>query len=116
MKTPDSLIGSKGGTLKKLIKLVPERKGALRNIIFGDTVSHVGVLAKVDLTKFKNLFLKYFRLTNSNGLNKVVQSIKDDNDITDVRLGAYMLATVYHETTFSFNPVREGGKGSASPA
>lgn len=82
---PDSLIEPDKKTFDKLVELVPEIKGDLRSVIFGSAVSHTNVLGKVELKKFKDFFSKHFKLAKSNGLDNVVQSIKNDQDTTDVR-------------------------------
>jgi putative chitinase len=42
------------------------------------------------------------------GINSVLQAF----DGYDIRQLAYVLATVYHETAHTMQPVREGGKGA----
>jgi len=49
------------------------------------------------------------------GLNALLNSSGSDASITDVRWLAYMLATTYHETAQTFQPIEEIGKGRGRP-
>src|SRR5262249_44518908 len=57
------------------------------------------------------------RLTQGqvDGLNELLDEIGADAAITDVRWFAYMLATAYHETARTFQPIEEIGKGRGRP-
>jgi predicted chitinase len=46
------------------------------------------------------------------GFTKLVESIKKDDAITDIRWAAYMLATVKHECAETWRPIEESGKGA----
>lgn len=45
------------------------------------------------------------------GMEMLLNNIEGDQDITDSRWVAYMLATVKHETAGTFQPIREIGRG-----
>jgi hypothetical protein len=49
------------------------------------------------------------------GLNALLGSAGSDESITDLRWLAYMLATTYHETARTFQPIEEIGKGRGRP-
>jgi hypothetical protein len=49
------------------------------------------------------------------GLNTILGAAEADETITDVRWLAYMLATTYHETARTFQPIEEIGKGRGRP-
>jgi putative chitinase len=49
------------------------------------------------------------------GLNALLASIEADPVQTDVRNIAYQLATTYHETGHTFQPIAEFGKGRGRP-
>jgi putative chitinase len=49
------------------------------------------------------------------GLSKLLDSAASDASLTDLRWLAYMLATVYHETARTFQPIEEIGKGRGRP-
>ncbi|MCV6638666.1 hypothetical protein [Candidatus Albibeggiatoa sp. nov. NOAA] len=46
------------------------------------------------------------------GLNNVLEAFAEDPLLTDVPHAAYMLATVYHETAQTFQPIYERGRRS----
>ena len=46
-----------------------------------------------------------------NGLNFLLESMETDPDLIDYRHAAYMLATTYHETAKTFQPIEEYGRG-----
>lgn len=46
------------------------------------------------------------------GLDNLLGYIELDNDVTDIRWGAYMLATVKHECADTFQPITERGPKS----
>jgi hypothetical protein len=49
------------------------------------------------------------------GLNALLGAAASDETITDLRWLAYMLATTYHETARTIQPVEEIGKGRGRP-
>jgi putative chitinase len=49
------------------------------------------------------------------GLNSLLEAMAPDATITDIRWLAYMLATTYHETAHTFQPIEEIGKGRGRP-
>jgi predicted chitinase len=50
--------------------------------------------------------------SQQSGFTNLIESIKKDNAITDLRWAAYMLATVKHECAETWRPVEEFGKGA----
>jgi len=46
------------------------------------------------------------------GLGFILNALKGDRDLTDLRWGAYMLATVKHECANTWQPIEEIGKGA----
>lgn len=52
---------------------------------------------------------------NAAGLRTLLGFIANDPDLTDLRLAAYMLATVKHECANTFRPIEEFGKGENRP-
>jgi hypothetical protein len=49
------------------------------------------------------------------GLQSILENMAEDPDITDVRWGAYMLATVKRECANQWQPLEEFGKGKGRP-
>jgi hypothetical protein len=49
------------------------------------------------------------------GLNALLGQMESDTTIADTRWLAYMMATAYHETAHTFQPVEEIGKGRGRP-
>lgn len=49
------------------------------------------------------------RLQHGDGLDELLGLIRDDPEWNDVRHIAYLLATVFHETAFTFKPITEYG-------
>jgi len=49
------------------------------------------------------------------GLNALLREIGSDTTVDDIRWFAYMMATAYHETAHSFQPIEEIGKGRGRP-
>jgi len=49
------------------------------------------------------------------GLNDLLDEMGADAAVTDLRWFAYMLATAYHETAHTFQPIEEIGKGRGRP-
>ena len=49
------------------------------------------------------------------GLNALLREMGSDTTINDIRWFAYMMATVYHETAHSFQPIEEIGRGRGRP-
>ena len=71
-----------------------------------------------DHAKFFTLYRNtYGSLTQSkvDGSESLLTSIEGDNDVTDLRWAAYMLATVKHECADTWQPIEEFGKGKGRP-
>jgi hypothetical protein len=51
----------------------------------------------------------------ADGLNDLLREMGADTAIHDIRWFAYMMATAYHETAHTFQPVEEIGKGRGRP-
>lgn len=49
------------------------------------------------------------------GLNFLMDRLEADVDVADLRWAAYMLATAWHETGKTFQPVEENGHGAGHP-
>ena len=49
------------------------------------------------------------------GLNALLREIGSDTTIDDIRWFAYMIATAYHETAHTFQPIEEIGRGRGRP-
>ena len=49
------------------------------------------------------------------GMCEIITHWEDNEELTDLRWLAYMLATVYHETAKTFEPIEELGKGLRRP-
>lgn len=114
-KTPDGRIDANGATFKKLISCQSKIPTSLPDCILAtDAASNAINLATLPTDHFKTYFKQYFGLTTTKGedFNGFVDKLKNDPDISDVRWAAYMLATAYIETAYSFNPVSESGKGA----
>lgn len=70
---------------------------------------------KIDILKFRFIYeVAVFKPLSDlahEGLTEVLECMQDDTHIDDVRWLAYMLATTYHETAFTWKPIEEYGKG-----
>lgn len=110
---PDSKVDPGGKTFKTLVSSQATKYQTLSSAIFGAAPTNSGILSGIPTTHFRNYFLKYYGLTTSKGedFNGFFEMLKKDASIKDIRWAAYILATVYHETTFSFKPRSESGKG-----
>lgn len=72
------------------------------------------VMQKIDRDKF--LFavqgpLGAFNDDQKAGLNKLLDFLEADMNVNDLRWASYMLATAYHETGHTFEPIEEFGHG-----
>jgi len=69
----------------------------------------------IDKTKFLSLYRDEWgepKQPAKDGLLFLLQSLEQDETITDIRHAAYMLATVRHECQRTWRPIEEYGKGS----
>ena len=101
---PDSLIDPGGKTFEKLksyYKASPDH-------------STLGIRSD----RFSLLYQKQYSMLSAaseTGLSKLINFILNDQDITDLRWAAYMLATTKHETADTLLPIEEYGKGVNKP-
>jgi hypothetical protein len=81
--------------------------------LFDNSDVNAVTLDLISTQSFKKLFRQYHGLTISKGedLEGFFNKLKSDPDITRYEWAAYILATAYHETMFSFKPKSEAGKG-----
>ncbi len=69
----------------------------------------------IDREKFLFAFQGPFGTLNTNqlsGLNFLIDQLEADDNVTDIRHAAYMLATAWHETGKTLQPIEEYGKGT----
>ncbi len=66
---------------------------------------------------FKGFRAAFGKLSQSqvDGLESIIGNIEADIRITDIRWAAYMLATVYHETARTMQPIAEYSHGVGRP-
>ncbi len=116
MKKPDGRVDPMGKTLKAIISQAKPFAANAKQLLFGPLPGNIGVLNKVNPHFFRRLFPKQIGngLTTTKGedLRGFFSLLQKDSNIQDIRWAAYMLATVYHETEFSFIPNEEKGKGA----
>ncbi len=60
---------------------------------------------------YQSLFGETLSAEQQEGFLKLLRFIKADEEVTDIRWTAYMLATVKHETAYTWRPIREFGRG-----
>jgi len=113
MKVPDGRIDPRGTSFKKLVSAQTVKPTSLAKTLFGTATFGTAVLNTIPTSRFKVFFKQYHGLTTTKGedLSGFFEKIKQDPTITNFGWAAYMLATAYHETTFSFKPKIEAGKG-----
>jgi hypothetical protein len=71
-----------------------------------------------DRATFFEAYVKHYGDLKPNprlGLEKLLESLEQDADMTDVRWAAYALATVKHECADRWQPIEEFGKGKGRP-
>ena len=117
MKRPDGRIDPYGMTLQTITSSLRCTGSDAKTILFGPAPGNTGILPKVDAARFRKLFGKQLGLTvtKGEGLLGFFGLLQKDTAISDIRWAAYMLATAYHETEFSFLPFEEKGKGATKP-
>ncbi|MGF1693939.1 glycoside hydrolase family 19 protein [Photobacterium kagoshimensis] len=113
VKRPDGRVDPNGATFNILLKSQRHTPTSIIGTIFNTPLVNTGILRTITATKFKQFFKQYHGLTVSKGedLNGFFGMLQKDSSIKDIRWAAYILATTYHETTFSFKPLRESGLG-----
>lgn len=114
MKTPDGRVDVNGASFKKLVEVQEVKPINLFKTVFGELSIHTGMLSTIPSARFKGFFKQYHGLTVSKGedFTGFFDMLRKDAEMTDIRWAAYVLATTYHETTFSFKPKSEDGKGA----
>lgn len=119
MNGQDGRIDPNGRSFKKLITIQNYLPDTLPDILFKKSLSadidpDVFSLQSIPTERFKTFFQQYYGLTVTKGEDFAgfFERIKEDHTITCLEWASYMLATVYHETMFSFKPKREVGKGN----
>ena len=65
---------------------------------------------KIFFDKIRPLFGGKMNQSQVDGLNNILNAC-NINELTDMRMVAYILATVYHETAKTMQPIEEYGKG-----
>tara|TARA_R110001583_G_scaffold112917_6_gene263173 strand:- start:61865 stop:62866 length:1002 start_codon:yes stop_codon:yes gene_type:complete len=113
MKVPDGRVDPKGGSFNKLMFVQDIEPVSLMKTLFPIDELDTSFLSGIPTEGFKKLFKQYHGLTISKGedLAGFFNQLKHDSDIMCFEWAAYMLATAYHETTFSFMPKSEVGQG-----
>ena len=113
MKHPDGRVDPKGRSFNQLILVQSSAPVSLFNTLFASDDLDKPLLSSISTEVFKQLFKQYHGLTISKGedLAGFFNQMKSDPEIVCVEWAAYMLATAYHETTFSFLPKSEAGQG-----
>lgn len=116
MKYPDGRVDPLGKTFKQMTSQMKPILTSVKEFLFGPDPGNTGVLTKVNPEKLRKFFIKQTGLglttTNGEDLLGFFNFLQNDPDIQDIRWAAYILATVHHETTFSFKVNKiEDGKG-----
>ncbi len=112
MTYPDGRIDPAGNSFKTLLRERDPKFIALNKSVAANNTMHI---IKSDL--FIDLFKKEFKDktldTNAiSGIKYLISKLNTDTEISDVRWAAYMLATVKHECSNKYQPIRESGKGN----
>jgi hypothetical protein len=112
---PDGKIDFGGRTWKKLNAAKPADIAAAEAESVLAPIDETTRLVLVDSTTFVELYEREYSLlggTKRTGLIDLIGFLNGDQDVVDVRWGAYMLATVKHECAETWQPIEEYGKGS----
>ncbi len=113
----DGRIDPNGKTWKKLVAVSKVRlnKQTKQKTIFGDAPVPF-VRAGVDRARLRDMTKRHLGLQNKNErMADFLKLLFADPTVKKLRWIAYYLATVHHETTFTFKPVREAGEGRGQP-
>ena len=102
---PDGRVDPGGGTIAGLLR---SSGPSAADGLFGTRRDTLGPTTKV--ATIEDLYKRQFG-TSPPGLGVLVRAIIADANITDIRWAAYMLATAWLETKFTFQPIEEDGKG-----
>ncbi|RYF68519.1 MAG: hypothetical protein EOO29_35030, partial [Comamonadaceae bacterium] len=90
--------------------------GWVRGLLGNDPRSTV--LADIDIETVLDMYQFSFGLLSPGqrqGLGFLLSRLAADDELTDIRFGAYMLATVKHECADTWLPIEEIGKGAGRP-
>ncbi len=104
---PDSLINPHAKTFKKLKTYYKTAVSHANDTTFGLRSDRFTVLYQKQFSTLKP--------ASQTGLTKLTNFILNDQEITDLRWVAYMLATTKHETGHTMLPIEEYGKGKNKP-
>jgi putative chitinase len=107
VREPDRRVDPGGGTLRALNRLA--RNVPVMPTRVQGSPAYAG-WSRLDVDAFVDLYRKQFG-DAPGGLKTLATAIRRDEDITDIRWMAYMLATAWHETAHTFDPIREFGEG-----
>ncbi len=118
VKHPDGRIDPYGKTLQTIASDLHCTGGDAKTILFGPAPGNTDILPQVDAGRFRKLFPRQIgeglTITKGEDLLGFFGFLQKDATIEDIRWAAYMLATAYAETEFSFLPAEETGKGAGS--
>jgi hypothetical protein len=116
VKHPDGRIDPHGKTLQTIASDLHCTGGDAKTILFGPALANSDLLPKVDAGRFRKLFPRQvgegLTITKGEDLLGFFGFLQKDTAVNDIRWAAYMLATAYAETEFSFLPAEEKGKGA----
>ena len=73
---------------------------------------------EINRDTFSSFYTAQFGALNEaqeSGLDALLTAIEQDQDVSDIRWVAYMLATVKHECANTWQPIEEYGKGKGRP-
>jgi len=104
--SPDGRVDAGGGTIAGLLR---SAEPSAANGLFGTQRATLGPTTRV--ATIEDLYKRQFGMSPP-GLGVLTRAIIADPNITDIRWAAYMLATAWLETKFTFQPIDEDGKGS----
>ncbi|MCP4117462.1 MAG: hypothetical protein GY737_19130 [Desulfobacteraceae bacterium] len=110
---PDGNIGAGGKTWNKLVAVSQTQVNSTnkRKLVLGDNPV-VHDMASVDKVRLKAMIKSHLYLDNKNeDCAGFIEYLLSDSSVKNIYWAAYYLATVYHETSYSFKPVWEAGKG-----
>jgi putative chitinase len=115
MKSPDGRVDPNGKTFRELILRTNPIAATAKELLFGFSAGNTGLLTKVNAQRFRKLVIKQsglgLTITKGEDLLVFFNFLQNDPDIQEIRWAAYILATVYKESEFSFKPKEENGKG-----
>lgn len=114
MAVIDGWVSPSGNTIKSILKDAATASGETRMTHIRKKISPVLKCAAIKPAIVISLYEKQYKpLTSADkaGLEYILKTGKDDNDIRRITEFAYMLATTKHETAHTFRPIAEYGKG-----